>query len=203
MRHLLVLATASPKLTPKSCLSAKAAARLLLLLSLLLCSSLNTARAYDEVKAEAVDELMKIMETRKLSGLMAQALTSQLAQMLQKQAGKSLDKAVLDIIYAEAQVIMYEKYILNNKLREIFYKLYDEYYTRDQLLEVLAFYKSPAGKRTLEVGSQISQRSMVLAQEFGATFSEEAQQRIMRKLRDVSEQLEASERTRKAQEGKP
>lgn len=203
MRHLLVFSIASPKLAPISRRVQKPITRLFLLLGMILCISFNHARAYDEVKAQAVDELMQIMETRKLSGLMAQALTSQLAQMLQKQAGKPLDKAVLDIIYAEAQVIMYEKYILNNKLREIFYKLYDEYYTRDQLLEVLAFYKSPAGQRTLEIGNQLSQRSMTMAQEFGATFSEEAQKRIMRKLKEVSEQIEASEQKRKAQEGTP
>lgn len=146
--------------------------------------------AVDKETQLAVDELMTIFNSKQVVNLMARALTSQMMKSLTEEHGP-LDPAVAEIIYSEASVIMYEKYILNNKLRDIVHSLYDEYFTADEVKAIVEFFKSPAGQRYLQVNSQISERSMLMVQEFSDTFIDEAQVRVGKKLKKAIDILKA------------
>lgn len=149
------------------------------------------ALALEAEKREPIDELLDIMESRKLSDLMARNLTFTMVKALAGKYG-NLDRAVADIIYQEAQAIMYEQYILSGKLNDIFYDLYDEYYTAEELQALVRFYKSPAGRRMLEVGDRISTRSIDAAREHAMSFGPMAQKRIQKKLEEASSALAES-----------
>lgn len=158
-----------------------------------LCSLLfsSAALALEAEKREPIDQLLDIMEARKLSDLMARNLTFTMVKALAVKYGQ-LDRAVADIIYQEAKVIMYEQYIISGKLNDIFYDLYDEYYTAEELRALVKFYKSPTGRRVLEVGDKISTRSLDAAREHAKRFGPMAQKRIQEKLEQASDILKES-----------
>lgn len=43
---------------------------------------------------------------------------------------------------------------------QLFYPLYDKFFSEDELKQIVAFYKSPAGQKTIEVVPQLLQESM-------------------------------------------
>ena len=171
--------------------------RLILLLAALISPMLT--QALEAEKREPVDELLEIMQTRSLSDLMARNLTYSMVQALNQKYGH-LDRAVSEIIYQEAKVIMYEEYILSGKLNDIFYDLYDEYYTAAELRALVEFYKSPAGRRTLEIGDAISRRSMNAAREHAISFGPRAQERIQKKLEQASLAIAEIEKANESKE---
>jgi len=146
------------------------------------------ATLLEEEKRVEIDKLLKIFQTRQLSDLIAQNLTQSMMYALSQKYGK-LDGAVGHIIFDEAKVIMYEEFILNGKLNDIFYNLYDEYYTAAQLRDLVRFYNSSAGRRLLEVGDSIQRRSMEHAKKHAATFGRRAQERIQKRLEQTSKTL--------------
>lgn len=168
--------------------------RYLVLLTCLTLTLTPTAKAIENEKRIEIDALIALFDTRQLTTLMANALTYQMTQSLSQKYGQ-LDKAVGDLILTEASVIMYEEYVLNGKLNDIFYDLYDEYYTAEQLRELVAFYETPTGKLTLSAGPAISRRSMAQAKQHAASIGPKINQRIEAKLRQASELFAADEQT--------
>jgi len=162
-----------------------------IVLSIVLLASSWSAGAelLEPEKREPIDELIQIFQTRQLSTLIAQNLTQTTMASLTKRYGQ-LDQAVSDIIFDEAKTLMYEQFILNGKLNDIFYSLYDEYYTAKQLRDLVKFYRSPTGKRVLEVGDQISRKSMQMAQAHAREILPDVQLRIKARLEKTLKQIE-------------
>jgi uncharacterized protein len=63
---------------------------------------------------------------------------------------------------------------------EMVVPIYDKYLSHEEVLAIVAFYESPAGRHLAEVQPQITQESMVVGQEWGRRAAE----RIMSKLRE-------------------
>lgn len=150
------------------------------------------AAVLEEEKRIQIDLLLEIFKTRQLSNLIAQNLTQSMLHAISQKYGK-IDGAVGNIIFDEAKKIMYEQFILNGKLNDIFYELYDKYYTAEQLKELVRFYQSPTGRRLIAVGDSIQQRSLEEATKHAATFGASAQQRIQERLEKTIEALKKAE----------
>ncbi len=71
---------------------------------------------------------------------------------------KSLDKVLEGVPDEEKDV--YKKVFNINEIIERLVPLYDKYYTEEELLEIIKFYESPAGKKALEATPQIMQESV-------------------------------------------
>ncbi len=106
-----------------------------------------------------------------------------------------LDQNLVSLVQAEAKTVMYEEFILTNKFNDIFYELYDEYFSIEQLKEIAAFYSSSAGKRALSVMPDISRRSMELAQEHSKGIGTKVQQRLMKRFDEYEKQQSPNKKT--------
>lgn len=158
-----------------------------IILSLLIVPSLH-ARALEPEKRELIDQMLEFSEVGSVVNYMASALTIQMFEALKKKHD-NIDQAVAGIIYAEAQTIMREEYVLNNRLNEIFYSLYDEAFSTKELEEMVAFFSTDIGRKTLLTLPIISQKSQEQAKLHARAIGPNIQQRIMNKLKEVSEAI--------------
>jgi len=165
---------------------------LILILGIILTGTVS-ARNIPEDKRVEIDKFLALTGASQLTNLMANALTRQILQPLEQKYGP-VDPAMIQVIFSEAKTIMYEEFTLNNKLNDIFYDLYDEYFTSDQMKELVRFYSSPTGKIAQRGMQDISQRSMVEAKKHATTLGPKIQQRLVDRLDKIGlvwEQAEA------------
>ncbi len=166
--------------------------RIFCLLCCLLLSSNIHARAIPEEKRVLIDEFLEMTGADRLTGLLAGKLTHELVSMISQKNGQ-LDRAVVAIIQKESQTIVYEEFVLNNKLQDIMYDLYDEYFTLQDMKNIVTFYKSPTGQRAMQHMPMISRRSMELTQEHARSLAPKIHARISQRFEEVRNALADSE----------
>lgn len=117
-----------------------------------------------ETPKEPVYQLMEAMD-------LDQSLSKMIDVMIQMPMITSLN--VPEEVWAE-----FKKEFTSNSLMEELAPIYTKYYTKEEILELVAFYNSPIGKKTLEVTPYITTESMVIGQRIG----QEAMQKVLEKL---------------------
>jgi len=132
-------------------------------------------------KRELVDEMLKLNGTPKLVDLMTASLSGQIIAVLSKQKG-TVDKMLAGLVQSEVKNSMYENFVLNNKFNEIFYTLYDDYFTTEELHEMVDYYHSAAGKKELKYMSVISNKSMQEAKAQAKVVAGEVYKRLLEKI---------------------
>jgi hypothetical protein len=59
--------------------------------------------------------------------------------------------------------------------------IYDKYYTETDIDQLIEFYKSPVGKKMIEVQPQLTQESMLAGQTWGRQIAEKVMHRMKEK----------------------
>lgn len=70
--------------------------------------------------------------------------------------------------------------LLSTSLDELFIPIYDKYYTHEDILDLISFYESPAGRKSIEVQPDIIAETFVISQAWG----EDIARRIMLQLEE-------------------
>lgn len=164
--------------------------------SLILFNTFAHARPIADDKRVVIDEILSQTGTANVISLMTRQLAGEILDVL-KNKNVPLDQNLVALVQTESNTVMYEEFILSNKFNEIFYELYDEYFSTEQLKDLAAFYRSSAGKRSLSVMSEISRRSMEQAQEHSKGIGLKVQQRLMQRFDEYEQQIEKTETTTK------
>jgi len=129
-------------------------------------------------KRELVLQIIAIIEPAKLTGEIETALIADLErrypQILEQvvpgftrpeeeSARSAHDRAVAESFQRVAKrfrTLYMERIQLAQILEEIYVPLYDKYYTDAELQDLLAFYRTPTGGKTLRVTAQLVQEAM-------------------------------------------
>jgi len=150
----------------------------------ILCfSSASFADSTTENKQALIDELFTQMgqsatETGKLfSNLFIDQMTNSL-----KKAKPDVDPRAYDIIREEVNLIMEEEFFNNKTLANLMYPIYGERFSEDELKALIAFNKTPLGKKLIKEMPSITQEGMAAGQKFGEALGPEISQRIERRL---------------------
>ena len=125
-----------------------------------------TAMAADGISPEKKTAIIELMETTgsKNIGLqMGNAMIQNLAAAMKAGNPDLPDRAVA--IIAEETRRLIEKKI--DGLMETIIPIYDQYFTADEINELLAFYATPLGKKTIAVLPRLTQDSMLAGQNWG------------------------------------
>jgi hypothetical protein len=130
-------------------------------------------------KRQAIDEILDLNHTDKLVGLMTSSLTQQILSSISQRNNKPIRPEFASLVTKEVNTVMYEEFIIKNKLNEIFYSLYDEYFTTQQLKEFVAFQKSATGERFKKYMPDVTERSMAMAKEQALDIPAKVQSRLM------------------------
>jgi len=147
-------------------------------------------------KRDLVDQLLVINQTENLIPLMASALTGQIVTAISKNRGP-IDDNLKSTIHTEVQTAIHEQFVLNNKLNDIFYGLYDEYFSTSQLQDIVNFYNSSAGKQLKNKTGKITLRSQEQAKAHAKTIGPIVQKRLLKILDNIDEELKKLEAAKK------
>lgn len=115
--------------------------------------------AAEETKEQKAKELMKIMEVSKVidsslaevSKFTDQMVDAQQLSAEQKVKAKKIAKASVGKTFKAMKAIDWDK---------MFSEIYAEVFTKDELTELIKFYKSPIGKKFLEKQPQLTSATM-------------------------------------------
>ena len=163
--------------------------------ALLLTILINPASA-DPItleKRDLVDKMLEINQTAQLVPLMSSMLSRQIISALST-SSKGVDDDLAQLVHTEVKTVIREEFVLNNKLNDIFYALYDEYFTTKQMSEIVKFYSSVAGKQLIKHTGDISRRSQQEAQKHAKKVGQIVQQRVLKRLDNVMTKLDSMEK---------
>jgi len=124
----------------------------------LLCISL-TANGFSQTKQESIKELMHIMKS---DSMMIKMIDQMMPAMLNKMQTQMKDQA--DTNERSEKMMVIVKQIITEATPKIMDKMilmYDKYYTESEIKDIITFYKSPTGQRTLSTMPLIMKEMMV------------------------------------------
>lgn len=81
------------------------------------------------------------------------------------------DKTVLPEVPAEYWDSFAEEFEMNSFI-DLLIPIYKKYYTQKDIQGIIEFYKSPVGRKMIEVQPNLTQDSMIAGQEWGALIGE-------------------------------
>jgi uncharacterized protein len=136
-----------------------------LFISMLLIT--NTCFSQTTSKTEKIKTLLEVTGSGNLG---VQAVTQMIA------AFKENYSNIGDEFWNE-----FAKEIKSEDLVNLIIPVYDKYYTEEDVDQMIAFYKTPVGKKLIEVLPKISQESMAVGQEWGKGLGEKVVARMKEK----------------------
>ena len=162
-------------------------ARTALLLLLIACSM--PAFAEEQLTAEKRADIEKLLEMtgalsvgRQMSG----AVVKQMTELLRK-ARPDIPQRVLDVLPEEVDGV-----IMSNmaKFKDMTVPLYHKYYTGAEVKEMIRFYSTPLGKKTIETMPAIMSEGFQIGQKWGQSLGPEIQARVQARLKKEGYDLE-------------
>jgi hypothetical protein len=154
---------------------------ILLLMFTLLTSPLGAQESeIDSNKKTAIEELMRVTGALQIGEQFGQAMREQMTMVLQK-SRPDIPQQAFVILGEEVQLVMSEE-MASGAIENLFFPLYDKYFSLEEIHELLDFYKTEIGKKSIEVLPLLTQESMQAGQVWGATLGPKIAQRIRTRL---------------------
>ena len=138
----------------------------------------------DEEEAPSTDKraaIERLMEVTKASDMQAQMGTL-IAQQVVQMSGAQTTEAVARSREIAATVVG-ETLAEANLLDEVI-PIYEKYFTHEEILQMIAFYETPIGKKAIEVMPQLMVDSMQAGQRWAMTVMPEVEQKVLAQMRE-------------------
>ena len=137
-----------------------------ILIALLICGFSVSAHSQVSTKSEKIKHLLELTGAGKLGKQVAENVISVFQKQYPDVNPKFWDK--------------FKKEIKPDDLENMIVPIYDEYFTEGDIDQLIAFYKTPIGKKVIATLPDITQESMAAGQQWGKELA-----------RKVIEELEA------------
>lgn len=134
------------------------------LLILLFCSISFVASSQSTSKQNKVRELLIVTKT----DVLALQTMDQMIKVFQN------SYAAVDTKFWEE----FKKEIDNNRLIDLMIPIYEKHYTEEEIQELINFYNTPIGKKTIENLPKITQESMEVGQQWGLELAQKVQAKL-------------------------
>ncbi|MCO7222711.1 DUF2059 domain-containing protein [Pleionea sp. CnH1-48] len=155
--------------------------RVLLVSILLAFSQVSFAEDLTDEKKRVIDELLEITGALKIGEMMGTAVADQIIVAMSQRS--NLDPKAIAIVQEEVKALMIEQFIDNGFVHNMSYGIYHKYFSTKELKEIVAFYKTPTGKRMALHLPQITQESMMAGQKHGQSLGPEIEKRILERFK--------------------
>ena len=153
------------------------------LLPLLLALSILCvpARAEDltQEKRADIERILEMTGALAIGQQMAVAAVSNFTQSLKK-ARPDIPQSALNVLPAEIAATFEENI---GSLREQIIPIYHKYFTADEVKEMIRFYSSDLGQKTIKVMPSLVQEGMLVGQRWGESLGPKINQRVTDRLR--------------------
>jgi len=149
----------------------------------LAATSLTFGNAYadDAAKQKDIAQLLQVTGSLQIADQMATAVIQQMSQAM-KQADPNISDAAIKIVGDETVAFMREK--VPGLVAQML-PLYGQHFSHDEIKQLLAFYDTELGRKTIQVMPQLAQQSIMISQQYLQTQMPELQQRITSKLQQA------------------
>lgn len=119
------------------------------------------ARAGSPEKQAQIRELLRNSGGLSIADEMMRAVSSQTIELLSRQSGERPPPGTVEAIQNTTSKVMRRNF---GSFLESMVAVYDKAYTDQEVMDLLAFYKSPVGRKSVAILPQMMQASQVLAQ---------------------------------------
>jgi hypothetical protein len=151
------------------------------LLGITLCYFLAPSAGYcDELTLEkkaAIKELLQVTGATQMGELMGNAVAQQMGQAWKK-AKPDIDPKAFDIITEEITALIHEEFVVKESLFPFLYPIYHQYLTLEETNGLIQFYKTPLGRKAIDVMPKMTQESVKAGQAWMQTIIPKYQQRV-------------------------
>ena len=118
----------------------------------------------------SVKELLQVTESEQMVdqvNAQMESIMSQSIQQVQKQQGKLLTDAQVEVVhkYSKKMADVMAKGMTWSDLEPAMVKIYQDNFTQEDINGLIAFYKTPLGKTTIEKMPVVMQQSMTVGQD--------------------------------------
>lgn len=149
-----------------------------------LCTVLAPGKAAQATMLASFEEQVKRLSDMTDSVLSKNAPEGISPEKLEAIKKQSLERALK--VLRRTQQLFNEQIDINKLCDDIYTEIYDKYFSEDELKKLLAFYKSPIGKRMVEMQPKIATEAMQLTQnEIGAKMRNITQQVMQETLDQI------------------
>lgn len=164
----------------------------------------RVAQQIPEEKRKLIEEFLELTGGEKTFQQVSQAMLSQMEQQFtamlgsdlvgspqlspqeRQQVAANMNREMSRIAQKYNQLFL-ERIDYQKIVEEVYYPLYDKYFTNDDLRVLIDFYKSPTGQRTIEIMPQLLQESVQrTAQVIAPTVTSIIQEIITEELKRIN-----------------
>ena len=166
-----------------------------LALAAILCGLLcQPALAEDITPAKRADinRLMESTGSAKLGMQMAEALSKNAIKMI-KANQPLVSDSTLNALHKEIMDFMAEKISAPDGIMDMIVTIYAKHLTHQDIREILAFYETPVGQKTIRIMPQLMQETMQGSEKLMETYGPEINQRIRAVLKREGVQLKGGQ----------
>jgi len=155
----------------------------IMLVVLLSCALGRVATADDLTDGKSADikRLMEITGAANMGVLFGTEVSRQMFQTL-KAARPEISDRAMTVIEKEINSLLAEEISRPGGLMDRVIPIYSKYYSQAEIRELLAFYQSPIGKKTIQVLPKVASESMVAGRQWGQSLGPELKKRVLAAL---------------------
>ena len=146
------------------------------------------ASGQDAAKHARIKELMTMTGASQMGMQFASAMSNAIVGTL-KQARPDIPERALKILDQELVAIVQENIDVPGGLIDRVVPVYDKYFTAAEIDELIAFYRTPLGRKAISTMPAVMQESMAAGQAWGQSLSPEINRRLEAALKREGIQL--------------
>ena len=161
-----------------------------LLLFIFLSSPLSTwAQGLTDEKRLLIDELLQLTGAADLGKIFSEIYIMEMTNFL-RQAQPDADPRVFAILEEEVNSVISDEVGDKQIINDLSYPIYHKYLTSEDISELIAFYQSDIGRKTISVMPDISREATMAGQEWGRSLGPIIQQRVMTRFEEEGIELQ-------------
>lgn len=157
--------------------------KLLLVLSLTLCSFSVSTEEIDPEKVKLIDKLLE--QTGQSATNVGQQFSNiyihQMTAVL-RSSQEEIDPKAFMIVEEEIKAIIHDEIVVNQKLAKLLHPIYSKHFTVDELKQMVELNDTPFGQKIIRVMPLITQEGIQAGQTFGQTLGPMIQMRIKQRF---------------------
>lgn len=147
---------------------------LLLMCTVLSITAPNGAIAGPAEKREKIIQLMKSMDIMAVADAIMPAFSNLIVQSMQSQ-GAEVTPGMSELITKSVSKVLRAN---QDGFMEELIKVYDQAYTEPEVNDIVAFYQSPTGKKTIRLMPELMQRGQVIGMQWGQSLAPQIEAEI-------------------------
>ncbi|MEL6870398.1 MAG: DUF2059 domain-containing protein [Pseudomonadota bacterium] len=154
--------------------------RIIATVLLLLTFTTASAQDNDAEYYEMVDELLELTGALDIGEQLSALMVTEMTNALKRSSNDLPDKAY-DLIAEEVNTAISESFA-SGEFQTMMYPVYANHLTKDDLVAMLAFYRTPSGKRIAKATPLMAQEGMLVGQKWGQSLGAGIGQRVVERL---------------------